>query len=492
MTETQFSYMKTSTIISIKKTPERLKNKFNFTPLETSNDTYDNNIKETIQFSESQKKKSSSAKLEQKILKFDIVNNSKMKLYSKFNTQIHDDINSLIELKEELSFYNSNRNSSGVICEKKEERGYKLIPNNINEHINNRKLTCINNECLFTHKNINENKLNNNNKEQIKKHIPQKSISSNLQFNQDEVTSLSNIQDISNFYLYTENCFEMMYDLEKVNKINKCTPLSFPFDEIIKEKKKKLAIFDLDETLVHCQVKNIEECQYQININLPSKKKIGKIGVNIRPNWKRALNKIKDKYIIVIFTASHQTYADAILDFLDPNKLYFPYRLYRNNCTSIKLQGKDIYIKDLSLFKNISLKDIIVIDNSVISFFFQLNNGIPILPYYNSINDNELICLSYYLSSIYSYDDLREANKINFQLQSFKDNVFEKIKLEEIESGDENENAQISNIDSSKFSNKTMIKIKVISDDIKESINSFRKKIFESNNNIHNLIIDFN
>ena len=37
-----------------------------------------------------------------------------------------------------------------------------------------------------------------------------------------------------------------------------------------------------------------------------------------------------------------------------------------------------------------------------------------------------------------------------------------------------------------------MIKIKDISDDIKESINSFRKKIFESNNNIHNLIIDFN
>lgn len=87
---------------------------------------------------------------------------------------------------------------------------------------------------------------------------------------------------------------------------------------------------------------------------------------------------------------------------------------------------------------------------------------------------------------------IREANKINFQLQSFKDNVFDKIKLEEIEIGDENENAQISNIDSSKFSNKTMIKIKVISDDIKESINSFRKKIFESNNNIHNLIIDFN
>ena len=65
----------------------------------------------------------------------------------------------------------------------------------------------------------------------------------------------------------------MMYDLEKNNQINKCIPLSFPFDKIINEKKKKLAIFDLDETLVHCQVTNIEECQFQIEITLPSKKK---------------------------------------------------------------------------------------------------------------------------------------------------------------------------------------------------------------------------
>ena len=78
-----------------------------------------------------------------------------------------------------------------------------------------------------------------------------------------------------------------MYEIEETTDTitHKCTPLSFPFDKIINEKKKKLAIFDLDETLVHCQIKNIEECQFKIEINLPSKKK-GKIGINVRPNWK--------------------------------------------------------------------------------------------------------------------------------------------------------------------------------------------------------------
>ena len=32
---------------------------------------------------------------------------------------------------------------------------------------------------------------------------------------------------------------------------------------------------------------------------------------------------------IVVFTASHQTYADAILDYIDPDKSIFSYRMYR-------------------------------------------------------------------------------------------------------------------------------------------------------------------
>ena len=255
---------------------------------------------------------------------------------------------------------------------------------------------------------------------------------SHFKFNEDEVRQLSNMEDITNFYTYTERCFEMMIEIEKIKNINKCKPCDFPFDNEINIGNKKLAIFDLDETLVHCQSSKINKCQYQIEVNLPSRKK-GLIGINIRPNWEKALNIIKDKYIIVVFTASHSTYADAVLNFMDPNNKYFKYRLYRNNCTSVKYEGKEIYIKDLSVFKNIDLKNIIIIDNSVVSFTYQLNNGMPILPYYDSERDNELICLAYYLMRIYDYEDLREANKLYVKLDYYKEAAIEKFKMEEEE-----------------------------------------------------------
>ena len=88
-----------------------------------------------------------------------------------------------------------------------------------------------------------------------------------------------------------------------------------------------------------------------------------------------------------IFTASHQQYADAVLDkLIDPERRY-P-RLYRQHCIRTK---EGIYIKDLRVIRNRQLKDIILVDNAVYSFGFQLSNGIPILPFYYDKEDRELV-----------------------------------------------------------------------------------------------------
>lgn len=254
---------------------------------------------------------------------------------------------------------------------------------------------------------------------------PKKTFTSfKLLLNEKEITSLSNMEEINNFYEYTANCFQLMEKLSSITQINKCTPVSFPFDYIISSGKKRLAIFDLDETLVHCKAKDINSMQNIIEVTLPSRKK-GKIGVNVRPNWKTALDKIKEKYIIVVYTASHQSYADAVLDFMDPSNKYFSYRLYRNNCTSVKYEGKEIYIKDLSIFKGIDLKDIVIIDNSVVSFAYHLYNGLPVLPYYDSENDSELLLLACYLNYIAQYKDLREANKKFVKIDEYKAKAIE-------------------------------------------------------------------
>jgi CTD small phosphatase-like protein 2 len=36
------------------------------------------------------------------------------------------------------------------------------------------------------------------------------------------------------------------------------------------------------------------------------------------------------------------------------------------------------------------LKDILIIDNSCLSFAFNIDNGIPIVPFYDDNNDQEL------------------------------------------------------------------------------------------------------
>jgi len=144
-----------------------------------------------------------------------------------------------------------------------------------------------------------------------------------------------------------------------------------------------------------------------------------KIGLNLRPFWKEALTEIKQEYVIIVYTASHQSYADSVLDYLDPNKELIQYRLYRNNCVKIQSEGDYIYIKDLRIFKNVDIKDIVIVDNSILSFAFQLENGIPILPYYDAVEDNELNYLVNYLKCVSLAFDLREENNKSIKMKYF-------------------------------------------------------------------------
>lgn len=79
-----------------------------------------------------------------------------------------------------------------------------------------------------------------------------------------------------------------------------------------------------------------------------------------------------------------------MLDLLDPYNEIFDVRLYRDSCTK---SPDGIYVKDLSIF-NRSLEDIVIVDNAVYSFGYQLENGIPIIPFYEDKEDEELLHLA--------------------------------------------------------------------------------------------------
>lgn len=135
-------------------------------------------------------------------------------------------------------------------------------------------------------------------------------------------------------------------------------------------------------------------------------------GFNIRPYWKELMDEIKEDWEVVVFTASCKNYADSILDYLDPENKYFPHRFYRETCW---LTPEGVYVKDLRVFHQWDLKDIILIDNAVYSFGFQLDNGIPIFPYYKGKDDKQLLYLKDYLKSIVKKDIITELKK-TFQM----------------------------------------------------------------------------
>lgn len=80
---------------------------------------------------------------------------------------------------------------------------------------------------------------------------------------------------------------------------------------------KKTLIFDLDETLVHC-VDDIDNLPYDlpISVQFQQGERID-AGINVRPYVYDCLKQAKKFYQVVIFTASHKSYADAVLDTLE-------------------------------------------------------------------------------------------------------------------------------------------------------------------------------
>lgn len=125
-------------------------------------------------------------------------------------------------------------------------------------------------------------------------------------------------------------------------------------------------------------------------------------------------------YNLIIFTASDQHYADSVINYIDPTKHYFKYRLFRHNCVKLQTENGTIYVKDLRIIRNVPLSNMVIIDNSVLSFAFHLENGIPILPYYNNKKDVEMESLCNYLTKLAKYENLTITNGANFNLKALQ------------------------------------------------------------------------
>ena len=126
---------------------------------------------------------------------------------------------------------------------------------------------------------------------------------------------------------------------------------------------------------------------------------------------------MSQKYEIIIFTASTQYYADAIINHIDPENKYISYVLTRKHCMQTK---NGFFIKDLRIIKNRDLKDMVIVDNLLHSFGLQIDNGIPILEFIDNQRDRELLMYQKFLLLLSEQDDVRPMLRKVLHLEDLK------------------------------------------------------------------------
>lgn len=195
------------------------------------------------------------------------------------------------------------------------------------------------------------------------------------------------------------------------------------FSEIIKHKRvflppienRKTIVLDLDETMIHADFDSKYSGHDSI-INFKYNDEEVTVPIFIRPGLHLFLQKISEIFEIFVFTASIKEYADSVLNHIDPENKYFRNRFYRESCINLK---NKVFIKDLRIFSERKLENLIIVDNSLYSFNNQISNGILINSFYNDKTDRELMnLLSYILNYLQNIPDIRTINEKVFNFNS--------------------------------------------------------------------------
>lgn len=184
-------------------------------------------------------------------------------------------------------------------------------------------------------------------------------------------------------------------------------------------------ILDLDETLIHCSTKAINKDARQISL-------FGRvIYIHLRPYVRAFLRELRKYFNLIIYTASKQSYADKVLSFLDPDNKLFCLRLYRTSCQRVI---NNHVLKSMGVLRGLDPGKTLIIDNSLICFFFDLDNVIPILSYFGSVQDQELYRLCTFIIELLDQEkkDFRPRLKKVFNLEMLKTGMDKKLILHKI------------------------------------------------------------
>ena len=174
-------------------------------------------------------------------------------------------------------------------------------------------------------------------------------------------------------------------------------------------------ILDLDGTLIYDQNIEVNYEEEEEEEDDEDNKHQKNNDIILRPRILEFLDKLLElKCELIIFTSSVKQRADELVNIIEKNKRYFNGRLYREHCT---LMGA-AYVKDISkLGRNLSKT--IIIDNDLVCFYLQQENGILIKSFEGKEDDNKLLNLHQILNQIIK----SPFNDIRVELDKYRDEL---------------------------------------------------------------------
>ena len=174
-------------------------------------------------------------------------------------------------------------------------------------------------------------------------------------------------------------------------------------------------ILDLDGTLIYDQNIEVNYEEEEEEEDDEDNKHQKNNDIILRPRLFEFLDKLLElKCELIIFTSSVKQRADEVINIIEKNKRYFNGRLCREYCT---LMGA-AYVKDISkLGRNLSKT--IIIDNDLVCFYLQQENGILIKSFEGKEDDNKLLNLHQILNQIIK----SPFNDIRVELDKYRDEL---------------------------------------------------------------------
>ena len=277
----------------------------------------------------------------------------------------------------------------------------------------------------------------------------------------------------------------------------------------------KILVIDLDETLIHTSFQKIPNPDFKILLDAikprkhsdteklqesPVQNKV-EAYIRIRPGVNEFLSQLSKSYDLYVYSASSKQYLNSIIKNIDKNNIIK--KCYcREDCIIYventdedldKPNNKYNYVKDLKKI-NKDLRNIVFVDNNIMSFKLQEKNGIPIKSWYDDNDDMELYKLIPILKNLAGFYDVRIEIEKFVQNKTFiwsksiywlKENCLNSAYLNEVDLILKNEQ-QKSDFVIDNFKNNN---ISIINNNKNNNNNTFKtnKKII---NHINNILIN--